>query len=175
MVDAVLAESGLAASRLELEITESAVLDATPQILVMLEALHERGIRLVLDDFGTGHSSLNHVRESQLDGLKLSSGFVHDLERDHKTAAIVAAIVVLADGLAIAVTAEGVETASEVARVQAHGIDYVQGFLFSRPLDAAGIGALLWKHGKPEGHNLSDVRGSEADGTITAQRLRVLR
>ncbi len=175
MVDAVLAESGLAASRLELEITETAVLDATPQILAMLKALRKRGIRLVLDDFGTGHSSLNHVREFQLDGLKLSSGFVHHLERDHKTAAIVAAIAVLADGLAIAVTAEGVETESQLARVQAHGIDHVQGFLFSRPLDAAGIGALLWNHRKLESQETSDVPDLDADVTITAQRIQVLR
>ena len=147
MMDAVLAESGLAASRLELEITETAVLDATPQILAMLQALGGRGIRLVLDDFGTGHSSLNHLREFRLDGLKLSAGFVHGLEHDRKTAAIVAAVALLARGLAIAVTAEGVETDGQLACVEAHGIDLAQGFLFSRPLDAAGIGALLWRGG----------------------------
>ena len=175
MVDAVLAESGLAAARLELEITETAMLDATPQILAMLKALSARGIRLVLDDFGTGHLSLNHVRQFQLNGLKLSSGFVHDLERDHKTAAIVAAIAVLASGLAIAVTAEGVETESQLACVQAHGIDHVQGFLFSRSLDAAGIGALLWSHGKLKGQNSSDAPNSETDVTVNAQRIQALR
>lgn len=147
MIDTVLAECGLAASRLELEITETAVLEATPQILAMIEALATRGIHLVLDDFGTGHSSLNHLREFRLDGLKLSSDFVQDLEHDHKSAAIVAAVSHLASALAITVTAEGVETESQLACVQAHGIDHVQGFLFSRPLNAAGIGALLWTGG----------------------------
>jgi len=170
MVNAVLAESGFAASRLELEITETAVLEATPQILSMLKALGERGIRLVLDDFGTGHSSLNHVRAFRLDGLKLSSDFVHDLEHDRKTAAIVAAVSLLADGLEIAVTAEGVETESQLARVQAHGIGLVQGFLFSRPLDAAAIGALLWNHETLESWERKAVRGPEADATIIAQR-----
>ena len=148
MVDSILDESGLAASRLELEITETAVLDATPQILAMLEGLGKRGIRIVLDDFGTGHSSLNHLRKFRLDGLKLSSNFIHDLEHDRKTAAIVAAVAFLAGRLDIPVTAEGVETDSQLARVQAQGITQVQGFLFSRPLDAAGIGALLWNQGK---------------------------
>jgi len=175
MVDTALAESGLAASRLELEITETAVLDATPQILAMLQALGERGIRLVLDDFGAGHSSLSHVREFWLDGLKLSSDFIHDLEHNHKTAAIVAAVAVLADGLDIAVTAEGVETESQLARVQAHGIDHVQGFLFSRPLDAAEIGALLWNHGRLEGLATVDEANAKADVTTVAQRIEVLR
>ena len=147
MVDTVLAECGLAASRLELEITETAVLDATPQVLAMIKALGERGICLVLDDFGTGHSSLNHLREFRLDGLKLSADFIQGLEHDPRTAAVVAAVAHLANALAITVTAEGVETESQLARVQAHGIDHVQGFLFSRPLNAAGIGALLWSQG----------------------------
>ena len=144
MVDTVLTECGLAASRLELEITETAVFEATPQLRAMIKALGGRGIRIVLDDFGTGHSSLNHLREFQLDGLKLSSDFVQDLVHDRKTAAIVAAVARLASGLAITVTAEGIETESQLARVQAHGVDHVQGFLFSRPLNAAAIGALLW-------------------------------
>ncbi len=147
MVDTVLAECGLAASRLELEITETAVLDATPQVLAMIKALGARGIRLVLDDFGTGHSSLNHLQEFRLDGLKLSAESIQGLEHDPKTAVVVAAVAHLAAGLSITVTAEGVETESQLARVQAHGIDHVQGFLFSRPLNASGIGALLWSQG----------------------------
>ena len=169
MVDSILDESGLAASRLELEITETAVLDATPQILAMLEALGERGIRLVLDDFGTGHSSLNHLREFRLDGLKLSSGFIHDLEHDRKTAAIVAAVAFLAGRLDIPVTAEGVETDSQLARVQAQGITHVQGFLFSRPLDAAGIGSLLWRHGPLVGVNTNGESDPGAEGKIATQ------
>ena len=168
MMDAVLAESGLAASRLELEITETAVLDATPQILAMLQALGGRGIRLVLDDFGTGHSSLNHLREFRLDGLKLSAGFVHGLEHDRKTAAIVAAVALLADGLAIAVTAEGVETDGQLACVEAHGIGLVQGFLFSRPLDAAGIGALLWR-GALDGQDSKALHGLGTEATAARQ------
>ena len=166
MVDAILDESGLAASRLELEITETAVLDATPQIMAMLEALERRGIRLVLDDFGTGHSSLNHLREFRLDGLKLSSDFIHDLEHDHKTAAIVAAVAFLADRLDIAVTAEGVETASQLARVQAQGITHVQGFLFSRPLDATAIGSLLWSSRGLAGPETSEANEPGAEASI---------
>jgi len=168
MMDAVLAESGLAASRLELEITETAVLDATPQILAMLQALGERGIRLVLDDFGTGHSSLNHLREFRLDGLKLGAGFVRGLEHDRKTAAIVAAVALLADGLAIAVTAEGIETDGQLACVEAHGIDLVQGFLFSRPLDAAGIGARLWR-GALDGQDSKALHGLGTEATAAPQ------
>jgi len=83
-------------SRLELEITETAVLEVTPQILAMLGALGERGVRIVLDDFGTGHSSLGHLREFRLDGLKLSSDLIYGLEHDRKTAAIIAAVAFLA-------------------------------------------------------------------------------
>ena len=168
IVDSALAESGLAASRLELEITETAVLDATPQVLAMLQALGERGIRLVLDDFGTGHSSLNHLREFRLDGLKLGAGFVRGLEHDRKTAAIVAAVALLADGLAIAVTAEGIETDGQLACVEAHGIDLVQGFLFSRPLDAAGIGALLWR-GALDGQDSKALHGLGTEATAAPQ------
>lgn len=157
MMDAILDETGFAASRLELEITETAMLDATPQILAMLEALGKRGIRIVLDDFGTGHSSLNHLREFRLDGLKLSSDFIHGLEHDQRTAAIVAAVAFLAGRLDIPVTAEGVETDSQLVLVQAQGITRVQGFLFSRPLDAAGIGSLLWSHGKLAGLQTSEA------------------
>jgi len=166
MVDSILDESGLAASRLELEITETAVLDATPQILAMLEALGERGIRIVLDDFGTGHSSLSHLREFRLDGLKLSSDFIHGLEHDRKTAAIVAAVAFLAGHLDIPVTAEGVETDSQLARVQAQGITQVQGFLFSQPLDAAGIGSLLWSHGKLAGLQAIEASDPGTEGRI---------
>ena len=170
MVDTVLAECGLAASRLELEITESAVLEATPQTLAMLKALGARGIRLVLDDFGAGYSSLNHLREFGLDGLKLSADFVHDLEHGHESAAIVAAVSHLAGGLAITVTAEGVETESQLARVQAHGIDHVQGYLFSRPLSAAGIGALLWARGGLDSLGPGDDPGVGSVAQIIAQK-----
>jgi len=168
MVDSILDQSGLAASRLELEITETAVLDATPQILAMLEALGQRGIRIVLDDFGTGHSTLNHLREFRLDGLKLSSDFIHDLEHDRKTAAIVAAVAFLAGRLDIPVTAEGVETDTQLACVQAQGITHVQGFLFSRLLDAAGIGALLWNHGKLTGLQAIAASDPGTEGRIAA-------
>ena len=166
MIDSVLDQSGLAASRLELEITETAVLDATPQILAMLEALGQRGIRIVLDDFGTGHSTLNHLREFRLDGLKLSSDFIHDLGHDRMTAAIVAAVAFLAGRLDIPVTAEGVENDSQLALVQAQGITHVQGFLFSRPLDAAGIGALLWDPRKLVSLQASTTLISEVEGKI---------
>lgn len=106
----------MAASRLELEIIETAVLDATPQILAMLEAAGKRGIRLVLDDFGAGHSSLNHLRDFQLSGLKLSSDIIHDLEHDRKRAAIVVAVAFLAGHLDIPVIAKDVETDSKLAR-----------------------------------------------------------
>ena len=169
IVDSILDETGLAASRLELEITETAVLDATPQILAMLEALGRRGIRIVLDDFGTGHSTLNHLREFRLDGLKLSSDFIHDLEHDRKTAAIVAAVAFLAGRLDIPITAEGVETDSQLALVRAQGITHVQGYLFSRPLDAAGIGALLWGHATLGVLQTIVANGSGDEGKIATQ------
>ena len=170
MVDSVLDQSGLAASRLELEITETAVLDATPQILAMLEALRAAGHSgIVLDDFGTGHSTLNHLREFRLDGLKLSSDFIHDLEHDRKTAAIVAAVAFLAGRLDIPVTAEGVETDTQLALVQAQGITHVQGFLFSRPLDAAGIGSLLWRHRPLLGAKPNEASDPGAEGKLATQ------
>lgn len=164
MVDAVLAECGLDASRLELEIAATAVLEGAPQLLAMLEALGGRGIRLVLDDFGAGQSSLHQLRAFKLDGLKLGADFVQGLEHDHQ-AAIVAAAAELAGGRPITVTAEGVETEGQLARVQAHGIDHAQGFLFSRPLNAAGIGALLWGGGGLDSLGLDRLGPGGAPGS----------
>ena len=143
VIAATLADTGLAPGQLELEITESTVmanLDATSEIL---KRLHARGMSLALDDFGTGHSSLSYLRRFAIDVLKIDRSFIKDLASDPDAATITEAIVSMAHTLRLKVIAEGVETPVQLEFLRTLGCDYVQGFLFSRPLSAADLTRLL--------------------------------
>ena len=111
--------------------------------LERLAALRALGVGIVLDDFGTGYSSLGYLRGLTLDGLKLDRSFVAGLGTDERATTIVAAVTQLAHALGLPVTAEGVETAAQVAGLQALGCQFGQGFLFSRPVPRAAAHALL--------------------------------
>lgn len=138
-----LAASGLAASRLEIEITKSVLLENDGKTLALLNEFRSLGIRIVMDDFGTGYSSLSYLRNLPLDKIKIDQSFIHDLAQKPEARAIVRAIISLASALNICVVAEGVETAEQLQIVQAEGCHEVQGFFFSRPQPAAEVGRII--------------------------------
>lgn len=138
-VAAILAETGLAPGRLQLEITESVLLDNNDTTRAALAALRQSGIAIVLDDFGTGYSSLNYLRRHAIDKLKIDRSFVNLLGRDESSVAIVRALVDLADALNVGVTAEGVETEEQKALLVAMGCREFQGYLLSLPLEPAHL------------------------------------
>jgi len=140
---AALQASGLPARRLELEITESVVLQDTQQALATLHELRSRGVRVALDDFGTGYSSLSYLRIFPFDRIKVDGSFVRDAGSNPGTRAIIRAIADLGRGLGMSTTAEGVETAAQLQAVRDQGCTEVQGFLFSRPRPAAEIADLI--------------------------------
>jgi EAL domain-containing protein (putative c-di-GMP-specific phosphodiesterase class I) len=134
--------SGLPANRLELEITETVLMDQSDAVLQTLRQLREMSVRIALDDFGTGYSSLSYLRKFPFDRIKIDRSFTAEI--DHAdTAAIVGAIVGLGRQLGMAVTAEGVETAGQLALVRASGCTDAQGFLIGQPGPASRIPAIL--------------------------------
>src|SRR5262245_43611140 len=140
-ISAALAESGLAPNRLEVEITESVLLQKNAANLATLRELKSLGVAIVLDDFGTGYSSLGYLRMFPFDKIKIDRVFVRELASRSDCAAIVCAITGLARSLNIVTTAEGVETEEQLALVRAAGCNQVQGYLFGRPGPA---GLLPW-------------------------------
>ena len=145
-VAGVLDESGLPASSLELEITETVAMSDAPATGVTLRALRQLGVRLGLDDFGTGYSSLAYLSEMALDSIKVDRAFVTGLGVPGANHAIIAAVSALAHGLGMEVTAEGIEEADQLAAVIDLGCDRGQGFLFARPLSALDAEAALIRH-----------------------------
>ena len=142
-VAAALAESGLAPERLELEITESVLLQDNPTTVAMLHELRALGVRISMDDFGTGYSSLSYLRSFPFDKLKIDQSFVRDLSTREDCVHIVRAVQGLCAGLGIATVAEGVETEGQLARLRAEGCTEVQGFLFSRACCVADVPGIL--------------------------------
>jgi diguanylate cyclase (GGDEF)-like protein/PAS domain S-box-containing protein len=138
----VLAETGLRADRLELEITESVAMAPGLETGRALRALKKLGVRLAIDDFGTGYSSLGRLREGAIDVLKIDRSFVAD-SGNNDTLAIMRAVVTLARDLGLVVVAEGIETAAQLERVQALGCDLGQGYYVAPPLDAAAFRVML--------------------------------
>jgi diguanylate cyclase (GGDEF)-like protein/PAS domain S-box-containing protein len=139
----VVGRSGIDPERVSLEITESALLDDTTATLATLERLKALGIGLVLDDFGTGFSSLGYLQRFEFDALKLDRAFISRLVSEPGDTAIVGAVTEMAKALGLEVVAEGVETAEQLERIHALGCGFAQGFLFSRPLPAEYIAELL--------------------------------
>jgi diguanylate cyclase (GGDEF)-like protein len=138
-VQQALTESGLRAGRLVVEITETALLGSDPATAHTLAELRELGVQLVLDDFGTGFSSLSMLKERPIDGIKIDRSFVAGLPADTSSGAIVAAVVGMAHALGRTVTAEGIETSEQLAFLQALGCDLAQGWLLGRPMPFAEL------------------------------------
>jgi diguanylate cyclase (GGDEF)-like protein/PAS domain S-box-containing protein len=127
-----LRQSGLPAKRLELEITETLLLEKSPEVLATLHALRALGVHISMDDFGTGYSSLSYLRSFPFDKIKIDQSFVRDLGGNRDAQAIVRSIISLGKGLGVTITAEGVETEAELSCLRTEGCHEAQGFLFSR-------------------------------------------
>jgi len=138
-----LEKSGLPAQCLEIELTESAFVDDVEQAIRTSHELHALGVRLSLDDFGTGYSSLAYLSRFAFDKIKIDQSFVRDITSNPTNAAIAITTIALADSLRIAVLAEGVETESQLDFLRRRGCASMQGYLFSRPLAAQELAALL--------------------------------
>lgn len=135
----VLADTGLPADCLELEVTESAVMDDPDQAQALLERLRSLGVRLAIDDFGTGYSSLARLKRLPVHKLKLDQSFVAGLPHDKDDLVITHAVIALAHNMDMKVLAEGVERSEQLEHLRRLGCDYVQGYLLGRPLAAADL------------------------------------
>ena len=151
VVAGALAASGLSASRLEVEITETALLAPGAATDDALKGLHDRGICIALDDFGIGYSSLSHICSFPLDKIKIAQAFIADIENRADKQAVVRAIAELGSRLGIATTAEGVETASQLALLGEFGCTEVQGFLLGRPMGEEAFRRLVVEEGVIDG------------------------
>nr|MBL8411363.1 EAL domain-containing protein [Dechloromonas sp.] len=142
-VAGALAESGLPPELLELEITESSVMENPDEAIVILQRLGRMGVTLAIDDFGTGYSSLAYLKLFPIDHLKIDRSFVADIEHDLNDRAIAFGTIALAHSLGLNVIAEGVETEDQLDLLRSNGCDEVQGYLFSKPLNSAAAFAFL--------------------------------
>ncbi len=141
-VNYALASAGLQPSRLELEITEGALLEHTEAVIGQLQALKGLGVRISMDDFGTGYSSLSYLQKFPFDKIKIDQSFVRSADSASNNA-IVCAVAALGASLGIKTTAEGVETKEQLDRITAQGCNEVQGYLTGRPLNASAAAALV--------------------------------
>jgi diguanylate cyclase (GGDEF)-like protein/PAS domain S-box-containing protein len=142
-VRAILSETGLEPRYLELELTETFLMQDSNSTADVLRELKDIGMSIALDDFGTGYSSLSYLKRFPIDTLKIDRSFVHDITTDSDDASIVSAVIGMGENLHMRVVAEGVETREQLEFLQEHGCPQGQGFYFSRPLPAAEIGQLL--------------------------------
>ena len=148
IVESVLADSGLAPHRLELELTESLMMSDVRLTLETLNALHQMGVQVAVDDFGTGYSSLVYLQRLPLNCLKIDREFISALSdaSDCHAEAIVGTLIRLAHSLTLRVVAEGVETRQQLDVLRRHGCDEIQGFLHSEPRRADGLSEVLRAH-----------------------------
>lgn len=147
LTSSALSGSGLAASRLELEVTESMIMRQPERAMEVLGALRSQGVALAIDDFGTGYSSLAYLKRLPLDRLKIDQSFVHDIGRDRGGEAIIRAVIAMAGSLGLSTVAEGIEHASQAAFLRTEGCHAGQGYLYDRPLPAADLLA-VWGAGR---------------------------
>ena len=155
----------------ELELTETVLMEASPRLNDALQRLRQMGLRIAIDDFGTGFSSLKYLTVYPINRLKIAQDLVFGVSDDARNAAVVRAAIRLAHELGIEVIAEGVETEAQASFLSSAGCDNAQGYLYSRPLDATAATALLlrspdrWRDGAEPGH------GSPAADEVMTARL----
>ena len=176
-IDDTLAVTGMRPELLEIEVTESTVMQNVDRAIMLLNALKQRGILLAMDDFGTGYSSMSLIKRFPIDTLKIDRAFIRDLPDNNDDKAIASAIIGLGKALGVMIVAEGVETLGQQNFLRDHACDEMQGYLFSRPLPAEEMGVLLETFAaeapplqpfdmNPAEHPASEVRMSE--GVVSA-------
>jgi diguanylate cyclase (GGDEF)-like protein len=142
-IDEALAASGMSPVLLQLEVTEGMVMRNVPRAIKILDAIHNRGIRLAIDDFGTGYSSMSLMKQFPIDTIKIDRSFVRDLPDDSEDQAIAQAIISMGKALGMTVVAEGVETIGQETFLRDHACDEMQGYLVSKPVSPAQLADLL--------------------------------
>jgi EAL domain-containing protein (putative c-di-GMP-specific phosphodiesterase class I) len=145
-IAAALADSGMNPELLELELTESMVMQNADRAGSVLAGIKQLGVRLAIDDFGVGYSSLAHLKRFPIDTLKIDRSFIRELPQNNEDKAITKAIVAMANSLSLTVVAEGVETLAQETFLHEHGCDEMQGYYFSRPVSSEQFSALLTRH-----------------------------
>jgi EAL domain-containing protein (putative c-di-GMP-specific phosphodiesterase class I) len=148
-VAGILAETGMAPDLLELEITESMIMQHVDIAAEKAAAMKKLGIRLAIDDFGTGYSSLSQLKRFPIDTLKIDRAFVRDIPQSEDDTAITRAVISLGKALGVRVVAEGVETPAQYDFLRENGCDEMQGFLFSKPCHPDAFVDLLKGHRRP--------------------------
>ena len=164
MVADVLKETGLAPQRLQLEVTESVIMN-TGDALAFINDLHAIGVGLAIDDFGTGYSSLAYLKQLPVQTLKIDRSFIKDISTDANDEAIAIAIIQLGKSLNLSVIAEGVETEEQAAFLLRHGCNLAQGYFYSRPVMRR---TCCWRRGGRRGtvaHWWTVLRLSHATGS----------
>jgi EAL domain-containing protein (putative c-di-GMP-specific phosphodiesterase class I) len=136
-------DTGIDPSLVEFELTETALMQHGAHTMELLGEIEKMGMRLAIDDFGTGYSSLAYLKRFPVQRIKIDRAFIRELETSSADQAIVAAVMALAGGLQLSVVAEGVETEAQFELLRQTGCQYAQGYLFSRPVEAARVPALL--------------------------------
>jgi diguanylate cyclase (GGDEF)-like protein len=149
LVHSVLLETGLAAGRLELEITEGVLIGDFSRAVSILRRLKALGVRIAMDDFGTGYSSLSYLQSFPFDKIKIDQAFIANLDRNVQSTAIIRAVIGLGHGLSLPVSAEGVETKEQMSFLVRESCDEVQGFLFGRPQPIEAYAALVGREPAP--------------------------
>ena len=145
-VRSVLQETGFDAQRLHLELTESLLIGGSAQVNEALAALRRLGVKLHLDDFGTGYSSLSYLQRFSAHTIKIDRSFIRNLTESQESATLVRTIILMADALGMQVVAEGVETEAQLAYLRTLGCDYIQGYLFGKPLGVKDTATYLAQH-----------------------------
>lgn len=141
----LLADAGVEPHWLEVELTESSLMENTPHTITSLQRLRAMGVKIAIDDFGTGYSSLAYLRRFPLDTLKIDIAFIREVTSNPQDAAIARTIIELAHSLGLRAVAEGVETPAQLAFLKEAGCDQLQGYLFSQPLPVAALERWFWR------------------------------
>ncbi len=142
-IESIIEEVGIDPRHLELELTESLIMPNAEDTIETLRAIKKLGIQISVDDFGTGYSSLSYLKRFPIDTLKIDQSFVRDISEDEDDRALVTAIIAMAHNLKLAVVAEGVETLEQLVFLRTHSCDYVQGYLFGKPVPSAEFHEML--------------------------------
>jgi EAL domain-containing protein (putative c-di-GMP-specific phosphodiesterase class I) len=163
-----LSASGLAPNLLELEITESMMINNPEHIISILAKIKSMGVRLAIDDFGTGYSSLAQIQHFPIDTLKVDRSFIRNIPKDAEDMAITEAIIAMGKTLSVTVVAEGVETEEQMNFLKEHSCDEMQGFYFSKPIAPEQFADLLRKHvpSPPERKTVNPIVTNSADTSL---------